>query len=98
MTNKEYTKAYAILYNEHNVDDFDESGYGVAYLSLNKEKRDEVFERLRQNEMHPAFDPPFMRDFEPDEDEPEQFSYFWGKWSYTYKTAEYDLDNESKLH
>lgn len=94
MTNN---KIYAILHNAREYDDFDIKGFNIVYLSTDETKRNEVFERKRQKAMHPELSTALASLFEADTNEKDEFSYLYGKWYYTYKKAEYDLENESLI-
>jgi hypothetical protein len=93
----ECKKVYAIMHRGYECDDLDYGGFDIVFLSLDKAKRDEVFERLRQKKMHPAADSHFFKDFEAGEDKPDYFEYYYGKWCYEYKVSEFDLEDETKI-
>ena len=90
-------KVYAIMYNSYEVDDLDYGDYHIIYLSLNKDKRDKVFENLRHKNMCPDENSPFFKYFEPKENKKGHFSFYYGKWCYQYKLEKFNLEDETKI-
>ena len=82
----------------YECDDLDCGSFDVSYLSIDVKKRDEIFERERQKNMHPSPDSVTFKDFEAGCDFPDRFTYYYGKWCYEYKKDEFNLEDESKLN
>lgn len=87
-------KVYVIKNKSYEVDDIDTGGYNIIYISLDKNKRDKMFEKLRQENMNPKQDSPFYSSFEAGENGDTSFEYFYGNWCYEYTIDEYKLENK----
>ena len=90
----QFDKVYVIKNKSYEVDDIDTGGYNIIYISLDKNKRDKMFEKLRQENMNPKQDSPFYSSFEAGENSETLFEYFYGNWCYEYTIDEYKLENK----
>lgn len=93
-TQTQFDKVYVIKNKSYEVDDLDTGGYNITYISLDKNKRDEIFEKLRQENMNPKPDSSFYSSFEAGENSDTYFEYFYGNWCYKYTIDEYKLEDK----
>lgn len=90
---KEKQKVYMVLYNAHEYDDMDEGKDDIVFISLNHDNARKFYdESVKEiSSKRPIFS---FGEYEVDEDNTDtEFTCWWGKWCYTYKFVERELND-----
>ncbi len=90
---EEKQKVYIVLYNTHEYDDLDEGKDDIVYMSLDLEKARSFYDMSVKeiSTRRPVFR---FGEYEEDKDNTEtEFTCWWGKWCYTFKFVERELDD-----
>ena len=93
MKEKEKQKVYMVLYNAHEYDDLDAGKDDIVYISLNRVNTrkcyDDAVKKISTEK--PLFN---FGEYEVDENNTDnEFTCWWGKWCYTFKFVERELDD-----
>lgn len=89
-------KIYAILYNAYEIDDIERGDLTPIYCSLSQVNRDKKYDELVEDS-HKQFNKYSNEDDyweQNDICDLHELNYSIGKWSYHYRTVEYDLDKD----
>lgn len=92
-------KIYVIRYRSHEFDDFDLGSFDPIFISFDKSKVQEKFEKIKQNKINHLnqtlkdyFDGVENEDYHVEENTEENFELWMGNWCYEYYIEEYPLD------
>lgn len=93
MKEKEKQKVYMVLYNAHEYDDLDAGKDDIVYISLNRVNArkcyDDAVKKISTEK--PLFN---FGEYEVDKNNTDnEFTCWWGKWCYTFKFVERELDD-----
>lgn len=92
-------KVYVIRYRAHEFDDLDIGGFDPIFISLNKSKVLDKFEKIKETDINNLnkivnqhFDGKEQEDYRVEENTEDRFELWMGNWCYEYFIEEYDLD------
>ena len=92
-------KVYVIRYRAHEFDDLGWGSFDPIFISLDKSKVQEKFEKIKQNGITDLnktiknyFNGVENEDYRVEENTEDGFELWMGKWCYEYYIEEYPLD------